>query len=111
MNTIYNKFVQLLHPFLVVFSSVGTIISLILGAIANPKGAVNKFLVLMIDNIATVFPETPDNLKVFNVLDSVGDSLPSIGRSIVYDVAATIASIVAIMIVVKIYKLIPFKAT
>ncbi len=84
-------------------------ISLILGAIANPAGAVNGFLCRMIDLIALVFPSTPENLKIVNLLAATGDTIPLIGRSVVYDVFTTAAAMLAIVLLVKLYKLIPFK--
>ena len=102
---------QFLVPILVFAASCVTIIALILGAINNPEGAVNTFLVKMIDNISPLFPSTPENLKIFPILDSISERLPIIGRAIVYDVATTIGTIFAILIIIKIYKLIPFKAS
>lgn len=84
-------------------------ISIILGAIANPAGAVNSFLCRMIDLVASVFPSTPENLKIANLLISTGDSIPIVGRSIVFDIFTTIASMFAIILLIKLYKLIPFK--
>lgn len=84
MNKAINFLLNFFKPVVVIFSSIGGIISLILGAIADPTGAVNQFLVTMIDNIAEFFPSTPDEYKVFNILNSIGDSLPLVGKAVVY---------------------------
>ena len=106
-----NVLLQYIRPIVVFFFSFSGVLAVILGAVANPEGAVNTFLIKIIDLIAPVFPSTPDNLKIFYILDSVSNQMPAIGRYIVYDIAQTIGSIVAIVIVIKIYKLIPFKMT
>jgi len=87
------------------------IVALALGAIADPEGWINSVICGAIDMIAVLFPSTPDNLKIAYLLNSVAAELPMVGRAIVFDTFQTIASISAMTIIVKIYKLIPFKAT
>lgn len=102
---------QFLVPVIAFFISVGSIVALVLGAINNPEGAVNTFLIRMIDNVAFYFPSTPNNLKIGSLLGSVANMMPIVGQAIVYDIAQTIAAIFSIMAVIKIYKLIPFKSS
>jgi hypothetical protein len=84
-------------------------LSIIIGAIANPAGAVNSFLCRAIDLVASVFPSTPPNLKIATLLTSAGDSIPIVGRAVVYDIFSTIAIMFAVVLIIKVYKLIPFK--
>lgn len=102
---------QFLIPVITFFVSVVTIVALILGAINNPEGAVNTFLITMIDNISYLFPSTPENLKIYSILNQVSSHLPLVGRSIIYDIAQTISIIFSILVIIKIYKLIPFKSS
>lgn len=107
-----NEFLfKLLKPIYVVFFSITGFISFLLGALADPQGWMNAVVCTTVDVIAAFFPRTPDNLKIANILNSVGDSMPLVGRSIVYEIAGTIATIAGISLVIKLYKLIPFKAT
>lgn len=107
-----NEFIfKLLKPIYVVFASIGGLISFLLGALADPQGWMNAVVCKTVDTIIFFLPSTPDNLKIANILNSVGDRMPLVGRSIVYEVAGTIAIIAGISLAIKIYKLIPFKAT
>lgn len=102
---------KIVKPIYAFFASIGSLIAFLLGGLANPQGLMNKIIIKTVDVIAAILPETPSNLKVSSVLNSVAGFMPNVGRDIVYEVASTIAAIAAISLVVKIYKLIPFKAT
>jgi hypothetical protein len=82
-----------------------------MGIVDDPVGAVNAFICMVIDMIAGFFPSTPENLKISNILTSIGNQMPAVGRAVVYEVFSTIAAIAGIALVFKIYKLIPFKST
>lgn len=84
-------------------------VGIVLGAIANPGGAVNSFICRIIDVVAIPFPSTPNNLKIVNLLAATGDSIPLVGRAVVYDIFTTAFSMLSIVLLIKIYKLIPFK--
>ena len=111
MGNFFNALFQFLKPSIVFFSSIGGITAFLLGALANPQGLMNKVIVGAIDFIANLFPSTPDNLKIANLINSMGDSIPLVGRAVIRDTFFTIASIAAISLAIKIYKLLPFKAT
>ena len=82
-----------------------------LGALSDPQGLMNQTVCGAIDYIAHLFPSTPESLKISNVLNSVGDSIPGVGRAVIREIFTTIAAIFSISLAIKIYKLIPFKAT
>jgi ABC-type dipeptide/oligopeptide/nickel transport system permease subunit len=84
-------------------------IGIVLGAIANPEGAVNGFLCRIIDVVASAFPSTPNNLKLSSLLASAGDSIPLVGRAVVFDIFTTAAAMLTIVLLIKLYQLIPFK--
>lgn len=104
-------FLDILRKFLPILVSFGVVIDFFRRAIADPQGFANRFLIGAIDIIAGVFPSTPDNLKVYAILNSASSKMPIVGKNIVYDIAGTIAAISLISLTIKIYKLIPFKAT
>ena len=111
MTALLSLLLKFLVPIISVAVALFGVIALILGAIQDPEGAVNTFLVRMIDNIAPLFPQTPESLKVANIIDSVGETMPVVGKAVVFEVFQTISIIFGILAVIKIYKLIPFKAT
>ena len=111
MDDILSALSRIFSPISTLILSLSGLVSIILGAINDPEGFVNTLLVKMIDNIAYVFPSTPDQLKVGAIIDSVGDSMPLVGKAVVFEVFQTISIIFSILVVIKIYKLIPFKAT
>ncbi|MEM9817615.1 MAG: hypothetical protein AAF827_14600 [Cyanobacteria bacterium P01_D01_bin.6] len=84
-------------------------LGVILGTFANPEGAVNSFLVRLIDWIAPYMPSTPENLKLANLIFS-GGAIP-IGQAVLNDVFQLIGLMLGVVLIIKIYKLIPFKAT
>ncbi len=101
----------LLAPITRIFTASVGIVSLVLGAIANPEGAVNLFLCKIIDLIAAVFPSTPPEMKISYLLAGLGESVPMIGSGIVFSILQTLLGMMVIVLFVKLYKLIPFKAT
>ena len=93
-----------------VITSLTSFVAIILGTIQNVTGAVNTLLVKLIDLLATPWPSTPDNLKLATLIENA-TSQTGIGTAIVYDTFETMFGILAIITVVKLYKLIPFKMT
>lgn len=111
MNNLFKVLFEFIKPVVVIFSSIGGLIAFLLGALADPQGLMNSIVCSVIDGIASLLPSTPDNLKVAYFVNSVGDSMPMVGRGIIREMFVTITAMVAIISVIKIYKLIPFKAT
>ncbi len=87
-----------------------TVLSIIIGTIQNVTGAVNQLLVNIIDWIAEFWPSTPDNLKLANIINAATADT-GIGSAIVYETFQTIFLLLAVVALVKLYKLIPFKAS
>ena len=110
-NNIISNLLRFFVPVVSVATGLFTIISIVLGAIQNPTGAVNLFLVKMIDNIAIFFPETPENYKIASLITEIDYKLPIVGKAIIYEIFQTISIILGILSVIKIYKLIPFKSS
>jgi hypothetical protein len=111
MSALFSALLSFLVPVVVFFVSVVAIVALASGIVEDPVGAVNAFICMVIDMIASFFPSTPENLKISRLVTAAGDRMPLVGRAVVYEVFGTIVSIAAIALVFKIYKLIPFKST
>ena len=100
-----------IKPIVIFFVSVAGIVGVVIGAIENPEGFLNTIICGVIDMIATFLPSTPDNLKIANIVDSLASQMPAVGRYIILDTLQTISSIAGISVAIKVYKLIPLKAT
>ena len=111
MNELFNVLLNYIKPIIKVSLALGTPLALILGAIQDPDGAINSFLIIGIDLISSVFPSTPEDLKIASIINSLGDSLPLVGKAVIFEILQTIGVIISITAIIKIYKLIPFKAT
>lgn len=98
-------------PVITVFVSITAIVAFLIGALLDPQGLMNSVVCHAIDYIAAIFPSTPDNLKIATILNSAGDSMPAVGRGVVKEIFSTIAIIFGLGLIVKIYKLLPFKAS
>ena len=92
-----------------VLKAVVPLIALILGAIADPTGAINSLVCRLIDFIAIPWPSTPESLKLANLL------FPYPGSTILeYSLTEMVSlalQFLGIVLVIKLYKLIPFKAS
>ena len=111
MNSLFNALFDYIKPIIVFALSGYGIMRIIMGAIVNPEGAVNTFLIKFIDLVSLVFPSTPDSLKIGTLISTLGEAIPMIGKSVIYEVFQTVGIILVLSLAVKIYKLIPFKAT
>lgn len=100
-----------LVPVIVVCTGLIVIVAFLVSALNDPQGWMNSVVITTIDAVASLFPSTPDSLKIGNIINSVGDSMPLVGRAVIRETFNTISSIAGIALVVKIYKLIPFKAS
>jgi hypothetical protein len=89
--------------------ALGTILALLIGTVLDPTGAINALVCLVIDIVTAVFPSTPDSLKIGSLLNSIGNTIPVVGVGIVYDLFSTAAQMLGIVLIIKVYKLIPFK--
>jgi hypothetical protein len=110
-NPILNVIIAFLNPITAVISTSGTVVAFLVSTLNNPEGAINKFANSVIDKIALVLPSTPNNLKLGYLLDQSTALMPAFGRNVIAEIFATISSMFAVIVVIKIYKLIPFKAT
>ena len=111
IESIFNFIKWLFSPLYVICISIGGIISIILGAISNPQGAVNGFVCRIIDLILIPWPSTPEPLKLGSMLGYFANTVPVVGWGILLEIIKSCVAILLIVLVIKIYKLIPFKMT
>lgn len=111
MGSFFNALFQFIKPIVVFFISTTSIVAFLLGALLDPQGLMNQIICAVLDNIASIFPSTPDNLKIANIVNNLGDSVPAVGRGVIREIFFTLSSIFTISLAIKIYKLLPFKAT
>jgi hypothetical protein len=111
MPQFFSALASYFNPVVVFFTSVASFVALVLGCLLDPSGAVNTFICRVIDMIASIFPATPDNLKLGYFINQAGSFFPAFGIGIIGEIVSTISSIFLISLAIRIYKLIPFKAT
>jgi hypothetical protein len=102
---------SLFSPITVVFIALSGFFSMLIGAVRNPAGFFNTLVCNLIDLIAAIFPSTPERFQIVKVLDAIASVMPVVGRRIVYDIAGTFALMALLLLVVKVYRLLPFKAS
>jgi hypothetical protein len=90
-------------------------LSVILGFLSDPGGVVTAFVCPILQAIFQFFPSTPEQLKVINMFDDMiktfDKTFPIIGGGIFNEILSSVSAYFGIIVLVKIYKLIPFKAT
>lgn len=94
-----------------IVTALGTIISFILAAVLDPAGWLNQSLCFVISMILSVFPSTPASLRFESIIVSLGSMIPVIGLYAVREAYHAFRDVFSLIIVFKLYKLIPFKAT
>lgn len=109
MNAAIQIILNFFKPVIIFYSSCTALLAFLLGALQNPQGLMNTIICSGIDFIASIFPSTPDALKIGSIINSISSSMPAVGRAVIADVFNSILAMVAIVIIIKIYKLLPFK--
>lgn len=99
------------NPVTSVFLAVVSLVSWLLGALSDPQGMMNGVVNTVIDVVATILPSTPNSVKVGTIINGVASFMPNIGRAVISEIFVSLLSIFALVGAVKLYKLIPFKAT
>jgi len=95
----------------ITLTAIATIIALLVTAAIDPAGFINNMICGLIDIIAIPFPATPNALKLSSLITSISVSLPVFGRALIESIIGTIRDLFVLYSMIKIYKLIPFKAT
>lgn len=112
MIAVITEFFKLLfQTFLRLINTIYDSLLWIAACVLSPIASINWLICSLIDFISAVLPSTPDNLKVAYLVSQAGSQIPGIGSDIIWDILESIAIIFSISVVIKIYKLLPFKAT
>jgi hypothetical protein len=111
MGRLLSALALFFNPVITFCAAMAAIVAFLLGALANPQGLMNQIICRVIDYIAMLFPSTPPSLTVAGMLQSASTNMPAFGSGVIREVLSTLAIIFGLSLVVKIYKLLPFKAT
>lgn len=77
-------------------------------SVANPKGAVNTFMIKLIDIIFEFWPSTPDDKKIGYMLGEFALEYPGIGWGPLYEIMHGVAILFGLILFFKLYKALPF---
>lgn len=110
MGALISFFAKFLSPLVVASLGLFSIITFLITALADPAGQWNQIVNAAIDLISGFFPATPTELKIKYLLGQV-DGLPTIASFVICQILGALAQFFALAAIIKIYRLIPFKAT
>lgn len=77
-------------------------------AVADPKGAVNTFMLHMVDATFSVWPSTPPNMKIGYLVAEFIGQVPLADNFYVLQTLSGVTGILAIVIFFKVLKSLPF---
>lgn len=89
-------------------SSILVVVGVLYASITNPSGAVNTFMIILIDIILVIFPSTPEEYKIRTLLAAMAESYPVFGWGIVSQIFVGIFGMLAIFFSVKLFRFLPF---
>ncbi|NMF57105.1 hypothetical protein [Pseudanabaena yagii] len=90
------------------FATFAIIFFLILACIIDPNGAVNTFMIMLIDLVKGVFPDTPQGMTIASWVTSFQQSYPMIGGEVLVEVINGVLGMISLLMIFKIWKLLPF---
>jgi hypothetical protein len=90
------------------FATFAIIFFLMLACILDPTGAVNSFMIMLIDLVKGVLPDTPQGMTIASWVTSFQSSYPMIGGEILVEVINGILGMIGLLAIFKIWKLLPF---
>lgn len=89
----------------------GVVLAFVVAAIADPSGWLNQSICYVIDMLVSVFPSTPSALRLEGIITSISAVIPPIGVYAIREAYHAFRDVFSLIVVFKIYKMIPFKAT
>jgi hypothetical protein len=92
-------------------AAIAAVLVVITSACLYPEGFINQLICGAINIISSAFPSTPDNLKLSSIVNILSSSMPVFGKVLIQNIIGTIRDLFVLYSIIKIYKLIPFKAT
>lgn len=88
--------------------AVATIVYFLYSVLQDPNGAINSFIILIIDHVIDIFPSTPEEYTIGFLLTNFAEEVPYIGWGVVYEIFEGMAGMFALWSVIKVWKLLPF---
>lgn len=79
-------------------------------AYINPAGAWNGWVIGSIEHVSSYWPSTPTQFTIAGLATSINQVIP-FGSGVIYEILDALMVMFSLMMIIKIYKLIPFKAT
>jgi hypothetical protein len=95
----------------VTLTAIGAVFAVLVIAATDPQSFINTLICGLIDIVSIPFPSTPNPLKLSAIVNTLASSLPIFGRAVIESIISTVRDLFVIYFLIKIYKLIPFKAT
>jgi|GEM_PF-3162969 hypothetical protein len=90
------------------FITTSVIFFLIIACIVDPNGAINTFMILLIDLVKNVFPNVPSGMTIGAWVTSFQNSFPIIGGAVLVEVINGVLGMIGLIAIIKIWKLLPF---
>ena len=107
MNAIWCAFVELIAFF---WNPLIEIFNFILGMVLDPIGFVLWLIGQLLIIVSNVLPSTPQELTLQHAVNQIGETT-NLGTSLIAEIIGSASQILAIVAVIKIYKLLPGKFT
>ena len=95
----------------VTLTAIGEVFAVLVIAATDPTSFINTLICGLIDIVSIPFPSTPTELKLSSIVNLLSSTLPVFGKAIIESIIGTVRDLFVLYISIKIYKLIPFKAT
>lgn len=94
------------RPLLTIIIPLLAPVAVIVEAFRNPLGWTNQVMINLIDLVAGVFPDQPQGMTLAGLISSAG--VEGFGAFVIAEILSAISIIVAVDIVIKIWKWLPF---
>ena len=85
-----------------------TLVYFAYNCVNNPEGAINTFMIMLIDMVYGFFPVTPNHYTIGYMLTEFSSQFPSIGWGVIYQIFYGMSVMFGLWCVVKLWQLLPF---
>lgn len=90
------------------FDFVTSIFCVLGNILTNPLNFIAFLMNGILEFFNVILPSTPANMKVSVILQGIGNTFPIVGSGILYEIVSGLGGILAIYLIVKAIKYIPF---
>lgn len=88
--------------------AVAAIVYFLYSVLLDPTGAINSFMIMIVDHVYDFFPATPEQYTIGFMLTEFAADYPYIGWGVVYEIFIGMAGMFSLWCVIKVWKLLPF---